>query len=269
MSPARDPHAQFAELAVGYAMHALEPEDEATFIAHMPGCAECREAVEQWRTTSGHLAYGAGTEAPPAELRERLLAAIGHDETAVRPLDVSVLATAAESRLVSRSRTRRPVRSTGRLTYSVPVRALAAAAALTGLVGGGVLVANARNNASDARHELAIQTSITEALRHPGSKYFSLGTRGAASGYAIVDGANLYLSVDGLPRNDVKATTYVLWSKGSTGALDAISTFDVTNDKALMLKLPTSKAAAGAAGFAISYESGRVAPDAPTRVSLG
>ena len=176
MTP-RDPHAQYSELAVGYAMHALEPEDEAVFSSHMSGCAECRSDVEQWRGTAGHLAYGAGAEAPAPELRERLMAAIGHDESVVRPLEVAVLGASNVGRLSSRSR--RPVRtsriSSLRTSYGVPARALATAAALTGLVGGGVLVTTARQDASHAHHELSLRSAAMDALLHNGSKYFNLG----------------------------------------------------------------------------------------------
>ena len=37
----RADHEVFDELAVGWALHALEPEDEAVFAQHLPGCERC------------------------------------------------------------------------------------------------------------------------------------------------------------------------------------------------------------------------------------
>jgi hypothetical protein len=34
-------HQRYDELAVGWALHALEPEDEAAFARHLSGCARC------------------------------------------------------------------------------------------------------------------------------------------------------------------------------------------------------------------------------------
>ena len=36
-----DEHRSWDELAVGWALHALEPEDEALFAAHLASCARC------------------------------------------------------------------------------------------------------------------------------------------------------------------------------------------------------------------------------------
>ena len=44
-------HAPFDELAVGWALHALEPEDEALFVAHLAGCERCAATVAETRTS--------------------------------------------------------------------------------------------------------------------------------------------------------------------------------------------------------------------------
>ncbi|MGA8979053.1 MAG: zf-HC2 domain-containing protein, partial [Pedococcus sp.] len=67
-------HQQYDELAVGWALHALEPEDEAGFAAHLAGCARCTATVTD---TTEAMAAMAG-DLPPAEpspgLRDRLRA---------------------------------------------------------------------------------------------------------------------------------------------------------------------------------------------------
>ena len=40
-------HVLFDELAVGWALHALEPEDEAIFAVHLEGCARCTRTVAE------------------------------------------------------------------------------------------------------------------------------------------------------------------------------------------------------------------------------
>ena len=45
--PLPDDHREFDELAVGWALHALEPEDEDAFAVHLPGCARCAETVAE------------------------------------------------------------------------------------------------------------------------------------------------------------------------------------------------------------------------------
>ena len=43
MTADRPGHPAFDELAVGWALHALEPEDESLFVAHLPGCDALRD----------------------------------------------------------------------------------------------------------------------------------------------------------------------------------------------------------------------------------
>lgn len=261
-------HAQFIELAAGYALNCLEPEDEEAFTDHLAGCGECREAVEDFRSTAGQLAYGAESHAPSPELRSRLLDAIGHETVVARPIRID------EARPLSRPRRLRPQRSgrpshVGSFSSSLSMRTLASAAALTALVGAGALITVDQQAANHARSDLRSRTAAMQALLHPGSKFYSLGAKGNASGFAVVDGSNVWLTVDGLPRNDTKASTYVLWAKQGGGALSAVTTFDVTGSSPLVLKTVAANLLPGAFGFAVSYEPGRVAPAKPSQQVLG
>ena len=62
----QNPHERFAELAAGYALSALEPEDEQLFLAHLPGCASCGRDLTEHRGTLAHLAYAPEVVGPPA-----------------------------------------------------------------------------------------------------------------------------------------------------------------------------------------------------------
>lgn len=62
-------------LTGAYALDALEPAERADFEAHLARCAECAEEVAGLRETAARLA-GAARLAPPAALRERVLAQV-------------------------------------------------------------------------------------------------------------------------------------------------------------------------------------------------
>ncbi|HJX44749.1 MAG TPA: anti-sigma factor, partial [Geodermatophilus sp.] len=80
MTPPRDDHETFDELAVGWALHALEPEDEALFTPHLAACPRCTRTVAE---TAEVMAALAG-DLPPAEpsegLRDRLREAVERTE---------------------------------------------------------------------------------------------------------------------------------------------------------------------------------------------
>ena len=82
MSEPSDPREQLGEhgewdaLAVGWALSALDPEDEERFAEHLPGCARCTATVRESLYTVADLAYALPDEAPPASLKSRLMAAV-------------------------------------------------------------------------------------------------------------------------------------------------------------------------------------------------
>jgi anti-sigma-K factor RskA len=67
-------HERVHELTAAYALHALRPEEERAFEAHLSRCSECREELASFDDTAAALAYGVDAPAPPAALRERILA---------------------------------------------------------------------------------------------------------------------------------------------------------------------------------------------------
>ncbi len=73
-------HRLWDELAVGWALHALEPEDEAVFAAHLAGCGRCSRTVAETAEVMAAMA----TDLPPAEpgegLRDRLREAVERTE---------------------------------------------------------------------------------------------------------------------------------------------------------------------------------------------
>ena len=96
----------FEELAVGWALHALEPEDEAFFAVHLAGCARCAETVAETTEVMGAMARDLPPAEPSEGLRSRLLAAV---ETAEQVPGPAVAPARVPAGSAPRSR-REPVR---------------------------------------------------------------------------------------------------------------------------------------------------------------
>ncbi|HYT10796.1 MAG TPA: hypothetical protein VEL73_09070, partial [Mycobacteriales bacterium] len=69
-------HGEWDALAVGWALSALEQDDEASFAVHLPGCERCTQTVRESLRTVGDLAYAVPDEAPPSSLKTRIMAAV-------------------------------------------------------------------------------------------------------------------------------------------------------------------------------------------------
>ena len=63
--PAGGEHAEWDALAVGWALSALEPDDEARVRAHLPTCQRCTGTVGDAVRTVTDLAYSVPDESPP------------------------------------------------------------------------------------------------------------------------------------------------------------------------------------------------------------
>jgi len=61
-------HSEFEELAAGYVLGALEPDDEHDFRRHLGGCATCEANVRELEAVVGELAYAAPPVDPPDTL---------------------------------------------------------------------------------------------------------------------------------------------------------------------------------------------------------
>jgi anti-sigma-K factor RskA len=67
-------HSELKGQAGAYVLDALDPEDRASFEAHLSECDECGEEVRALRGVSGALARSVPQLTPRPELRERVLA---------------------------------------------------------------------------------------------------------------------------------------------------------------------------------------------------
>jgi anti-sigma-K factor RskA len=89
-------HAEMNEAYELYALGLAEPEAAAEIERHLDEqCAYCRERVSAALALSAALAQVADPVAPPARLRERVLASVSRPQTAARKWNFGVLALAA------------------------------------------------------------------------------------------------------------------------------------------------------------------------------
>lgn len=62
------------DLTAAYALDALEAEERTAYEAHLEHCARCREELAAFSQSTEALAVAASGPAPPADLRDRILA---------------------------------------------------------------------------------------------------------------------------------------------------------------------------------------------------
>ncbi len=218
---ARPPsHEPYEELAVGYALSSLEPQDEQVFLAHLSFCPACQRALAQHNDTLSHLAYATAPAEPPPSLLVGIRAGVQASGRAVslpEPGQLTAPVSLADRRRVPSART---VRRTAAWT------GVAAAAALVA----SLAVANnslQRDNKDQAAWGLRLASTV-QLLEHAGSRSVALSTAGdSVQAVAVLDGAAVSLVVDGLTPNDRRTSTYVLWEKSAFGDVRAVGTFDV------------------------------------------
>jgi hypothetical protein len=245
MNPA---HARYEELAAGHALSALEPGDEAVFLAHLPSCAACQRDVAEHRETAAHLAYAAAPVELPDSLLAGIRAGIGSSaETYDAPAE-PVSLDAARAR-----------RSGGSLPRAWTAVAAAAALVLSlGVWNASLRAGQSATEAKASRLLAAVQT-LERGTRVP-----LADESGRPVAYAVMhEDAHVSLVVDGLAPNDRQASTYVLWQTGDTGTRP-VAAFDVRGDGVDVVRdLPLVTSLKGWSAFAVTKEPGRTAPKAP------
>ncbi len=275
----REDHQEWEELAVGFALNSLEPEDEHAFAKHLPGCAKCARAVEETREVMAELSYAVSVKEPPASLRAAIVSAIERARSvqgAAEPHD------SADS--WSRSRSQAPAdpapgvpRPSGdaggaavtslsqwrdrRRIGRLPI--LAAAASLVLMV---ALVAqniSLLGNNGELQRQVRTTQAISACSQDSRCTVIPLKSTGDGKTLATAlvrqDGAELV--VTGMKPNDVETQTYVLWQVLEDGPKLPVRTFDVTGDEPALIRVDDPPAGlAATAAFAVTLEAGRKAP---------
>ncbi len=265
----RRDHEEFDELAVGWALKALEPDDESRFGKHLNDCSRCRQTVREAQDMTAAMALAVPLEEPSSGLRGRILAAAAASpRVADSPQPVPQL-TRTSARVISRpgEETRRRRRSGSRLRQAV--RGTALAAALAVVVGLGVWNIDLRNDRAGAEAVAARQAAVIDELNDRGIYRVAplASPAGEALGMVVIHDGAAKVMADGLPVNDAERETLVLWGLRSTLSPIALGTFDVVHSQLDVRTVSsTSTGLDQYDGYAISRESGRQAPPEPTEM---
>lgn len=248
--PEHDDHDEYDGLAVGWALHALEPEEEEAFAGHLATCSRCQATVQESEEALGELAQDVPLVDPPSRVLNRIRAAVA-DDTAPHRL------------------TRAPVAVPSSTTQAPRLRrwaagAMAAAIVLIALLSWNVVL---RNQAADARRVAAQRQEVISRLAGSSTRAALQDDANRTVGYVEQRGADLQVLTTGLAPNDRTRSTYVLWGiQGSGRPPLAVGTFDVlragTDVRPVLGRAPL----AGFSGFSVSREPGRTAPDRPSAV---
>jgi hypothetical protein len=270
-------HQQYAELAAGYALHALEPGEERRFAEHASQCPECQRALAEYAEVTAALAAATEPAEPPARLGAAIAAAVASEPQRVRPrsqapsdlpgcagpeaADVapSVSATGVSAGHGARRQSTQPARRSRRAW-------LAAAAAVLIAAGGGTWA---------AVHAATGNPAAPSAACRPGEQCRQV-TLTSSAGHQVaatveVRGDGVWLVPANLRADDIAAQVYVLWQITGAHTPLAVGSFDVHAGRHGPIKIGNLAAAYhGTWAFAVSLEHGRTIPARPSHpVALG
>ena len=241
------------DLAVGWALHALEPAEEALLGTHMPDCPACTRTVAQTEQIGATLGLSVPELIPSAELEQRVLAVtIDRRAAPVEPLPPPMQPTRPNPQ------PSRP--GTGLLVAAAAVVLVAA------VVGLGVRVAQLSDERNQAERQVTAVSEAIQAVADPAAIRVPLvANNGGAVGMVLASQDRVAVVTTSLPGNRMADQTYVLW--GLAGQVPtALAAFDVTSEVAGLHAVPTAAGTQNFTGYAVSLEPGRRTPAAPTKV---
>ena len=258
-------HGTFDELAVGWALHALEPEDEAVFAVHLRGCDRCAATVAETSEVMAALATDLPAAEPSEDLAARLREAVAVTDQLPGP------AVAAAPRPVEEAGA--PVSAVGVPAPRDPAgrrRALATAlvaAAVATILGLGIWNVVLTQSREELRATVTGQQEVLSALLRPGeATVATLSDGGTPVATVVARDGEVRVVTHGLAANDASETSYVVWGLGGDGPV-ALGTFDVDGSQTDLRTVGSQ--VTGLDGFpeyAISLEPGQEAPSRPTVV---
>jgi anti-sigma-K factor RskA len=187
-------HSDFEQLAAGYVLGALEPDDEHAFQRHLDGCAQCEASVRELEEVVGELAYAAPPVDPPATLWASIRRQVHPERRRPQPRP--------------RGAPPRPRRAAGPW-----LARLAAAAAIVALAALSVWNLDLRDQNDSYRHQVAALEQAARLLNEPNTSRIAL--QGSATGtQATVVASSLQdrgvLIVENLPPLQ-RGRVYELW----------------------------------------------------------
>lgn len=254
MNDQRDaPGCPHHELAVGWALHSLEPAEESLVAAHVSTCPACAEAAAQAEEVGAMLGLSVPDLVPSAELEQRILTAAG--VTSAAPADAGPVSTqpAPRTRWLSQLRS-------GKVAVAAAAILVAIAAVL------GVRVVQLGGQLNQAQREVTAMSQTIQRVADPAVVRVPLVTRdGQAVGMVLASRNQVAVVPTRLPSNRVADQTYVLWGLAG-GTPIALAAFDASGDVPRLHPVPSATQTEKFSAYAISLEPGRRAPAVPTDV---
>jgi anti-sigma factor RsiW len=257
-------HARYDELAVGWTLHALEPEDESLFLAHLTTCDRCATTVDETREVMAAMAADLPQPEPSEGLLQRIRAAVGETEQLPEPpVEAPAALPLPPLRVIPAPRTvAGPQRGWRR---ALPVGLVAAA--LAAIVGLGLWNVVLSSDREKLQTTVAEQNAVMHGVLSPGRATIAplKAPDGKSVATVVARGDEVNVIMQGLAVNDPRSTTYVLWSMDG-GNAKSLATFDVTSSQIAMKTVGSGSTGYDHEIYGISLEPGRKAPSLPTEV---
>lgn len=250
----RPGHEPWDELAAGYALSALEPEEHERFEAHLSTCARCQEQVAEEQRTAAELSRLADPVEPPPELWQRIRAELPN--ASIPGAAESPAAPAPPAPVMLPAQASRP-------RWWQSSRVLAAAAVLAAVVVG----VGAWQGASQlgGGGTTRAQALVSGCAHDPACRVVDLDQQRDRRAVLLVRAGQAQLvptGLAGLPAD----RSYVLWQLPSSGAPRGVAVFRAGGADgqpvSATLPLPLEQTTA----FAISQEPGHTIPAKPSHV---
>jgi anti-sigma-K factor RskA len=223
-------HEHWEELAAGYALDALEPEESQLFAAHLAGCVRCQEVLADHAFVAAQLGTIVDEHEAPSwsSLRSRVVG------------DVAPVTSLAEVR----ARRRAP-------------RLLGAAAGLALVVAGSAVAWQTTHDDPPSGQQQVLAACAAQAGCH------AVDLQGKAT-VVVADGSARLLATSLAPVGAGKV--YVLWQMPRTGRPTMVGTLARTADGSVGEAHPLALPYADTAAFGLSLEPASVVPTGPTDV---
>jgi anti-sigma-K factor RskA len=256
-------HTEYQELLAAYALDALDARDAQALGEHLATCAECRGELDSLRDASGLLAHAPSFEAPSAELRDRILAAVKTDGRSQNAVEKGATVT--------------PIRVREKPAWPTYLWRIAAAVVLFVLIGMWVVaqyrIAQLTAAREDARYELAREREarqrdeeVLAVLTSRDAKMIQLaGTQTAkdASAMFVFDqkSGRAVLMTKGLPAAAADKA-YEVWfiPKGRAPMPGKVFSVDSSGHAMLMDQMPAEAMNNAVIAITIEPKSGSSAP---------
>jgi Anti-sigma-K factor rskA len=287
----RPTHDEWDELAVGYALTALEPDEMERFIEHLVSfCPQCQQSVDDTASVGAELASALPTPiAPPSDaLRNAVLSAALAARPAVpqntadfeRIAPVTVLplreqpasASAPPSATVpaSGSGAHRVVDLAERRARRLPRSAgwlVAAAAAVVAVIMSVTTVLSTHSSSRSAADAAGYRQAVETAVGSSGQVVPLKDNSGTSVASVVARSGSVYVVALDMTPNST-STSYVLWGiNGKTKNPTALGVFDVAGKNLETKQVGTdSRGYSGFTSFAVSHEEGHTPPAKPTGI---